>query len=130
MAGQATLPRSPDKLRNLIVRMKILAALTARRSSRRIRDAYAASEALRLAHDPYCVEGPRAAVTRDGGLKTERRILLLLLASAGCLFVVGALTLNVGTTLLSIFACLACGTRIEGNYRRGEYRRVPPENVE
>lgn len=113
------------------MRMKILVALTARRSGRRIRRAYTSTEVLRLAKDRYGAGGSRAAIAHEGrGVKSERRILGLMLAAAGCLFVIGVLTLNVGSTLLSLAACLACATRIEHNHRRGEYGRIPPENVE
>jgi hypothetical protein len=46
------------------------------------------------------------------------------------LFVVGVLTTNVGSTLLSLAAGLACATRIERNHRQGEYGHIPPEKVE
>jgi hypothetical protein len=64
------------------------------------------------------------------GMITERRVLQLLLAAGAGLFVVAALKVNGGTALLSLFACLACATRIEHNYGRGDYERVPPENLE
>ena len=123
--------REPDYSRKLVVRMKILVALTARRSGRRIRGAYASTEVLQLAKDRYGAAGSRAAIAHAGrGVKSERPSLALLLAAAGCLFVVGVLTTNVGSTLLSLAAGLACATRIERNHRQGEYGHIPPEKVE
>jgi hypothetical protein len=64
------------------------------------------------------------------GVIAERRMLQLLLVTGAGLFVVAALKVNGGTALLSLFACLACATRIERNYGRGDYERAPPENME
>jgi hypothetical protein len=64
------------------------------------------------------------------GVITERRMLQLLLVAGAGLFIVAALKANGGTALLSLFACLACATRIEHNYGRGDYERARPEELE
>jgi hypothetical protein len=53
-----------------------------------------------------------------------------MLAAAGSLIVGGALTGNAGSVLLSLFACLACVTRIEQKYRNGDYGQVMDETIE
>jgi hypothetical protein len=60
----------------------------------------------------------------------ERRILQLMLVFGACLFIAAAFMANGGTAILSLFACLACGTRIERNHERGDYGRTPPESLE
>jgi hypothetical protein len=60
----------------------------------------------------------------------EARALRWMLAAAGSLIVGGALTGNAGSVLLSLFACLACVTRIEQKYRNGDYGQVMDETIE
>jgi hypothetical protein len=73
---------------------------------------------------------PAALPRKRGGLGSERRVLQLMITLSGCLFVASVLAANVGSTLLCLFACLACGTRIEAKDRRGDYGSRPLENVE
>jgi hypothetical protein len=68
--------------------------------------------------------------SRRRGVKSERRFLQLMLIIGGGLFIASALTANTGSALLSLFACMACGTRIERNYLRGHYGCPPPETIE
>jgi hypothetical protein len=53
-----------------------------------------------------------------------------MLAVAGILFVGGALLGNAVSVLLSLFAALACVTRVEQKYRNGEYGEVKEESVD
>jgi hypothetical protein len=53
-----------------------------------------------------------------------------MLAASGILFVGGALLGNAISVLLSLFAALACATRVEQKYRSGDYGRVEEESVD
>ncbi len=53
-----------------------------------------------------------------------------MLAASGVLFVVGALLGNALSVLLSLFAALACATRVEQKQRNGDYGRIEEESVD
>jgi hypothetical protein len=53
-----------------------------------------------------------------------------MLAAAGILFVGGALLGNAMSVLLSLFAALACVTRVEQKYRDGDYGEVREESID
>jgi hypothetical protein len=73
--------------------------------------------------------GSRSESRRQRRPKSEARILCCMLAVAGILFVGGALLGNAVSVLLSLFAALACATRVEQKYRNGDYGKVEDENV-
>jgi hypothetical protein len=60
----------------------------------------------------------------------ETRALRALMAVAGCVILVAALEGNAGSILLALATCLACGSRIEHNYRRGAYGAVTVESID
>jgi hypothetical protein len=75
--------------------------------------------------------GAQVVIRHGGdGVSSERHILQLLLVLGACVFIAAALMANGGSAMLSLFACLACGTRIERNHGRGDYGRTPPESLE
>jgi hypothetical protein len=70
----------------------------------------------------------KASVKHRAG--SEARVLRWMLAAAGTLFVGGALLGNGLSVLLSLFAALACVTRVEQKYRNGDYGKLPEESVD
>ncbi len=72
----------------------------------------------------------RSPGCRAAGRRSEARILGCMLAASGILFVGGALLGNAISVLLSLFAALACATRVEQKYRSGDYGRVEEESVD
>jgi hypothetical protein len=62
--------------------------------------------------------------------RSEATLLCCMLAAAGILFVSGALLGNAVSVLLSLFAALACVTRVEQKYRKGDYGVVEDESVD
>jgi hypothetical protein len=85
---------------------------------------------LRAPADPLPLSRP---VARSGARRrspSEARVLRWLLAAAGCLIIAGALLGSAGSVLLALFACLACATRIEQKYRKGDYGSIADETIE
>ena len=62
--------------------------------------------------------------------ESEARILCYMLAAAGILFVGGALLGNAVSVLFSLFAALACVTRVEQKRRNGDYGDVREESID
>jgi integral membrane sensor domain MASE1 len=123
MAAQASLHRVPNYSRWLGMRMKMLAAFAVRWSGRALRGADGATGVSPLAD-------ARVRPSWGRGVAAERRLIQLMLVASGGVFVASALSANAGSALLALFACMTCGTRIERNYQRGRYRRVPSEDIE
>jgi hypothetical protein len=64
---------------------------------------------------------------RPRKVAAETRALRCVLAAAGCVIVASAVLDNPVSMLLSLAVCLACGSRMEHNYRRGAYGCVELE---
>ncbi len=62
--------------------------------------------------------------------RSEAGLLCGMMAVAGILFVSGALLGNPVSVLLSLFAALACVTRVEQKQRNGDYGRIKEESVD
>ncbi len=60
----------------------------------------------------------------------DTRLIRITLASSGATFIAAVFCCDLPAALLAIAGCLACGTMIEENYRRGVYRAVVPERIE